>query len=135
MFFESITSEILKDHLFARCNLCIEAIFRSSHPEVFLGKDVLKICSKFTGEHPCRSAISITLLCIFFIYKVDTYIQSTLRTPPGGCFWILVLHAKTDIELVRCTVWEFKSKQFVLTISLSMVQIDHCSVSLISTRR
>ena len=27
--------------------------YRSSHPEVFLGKGVLKICSKFTGEHPC----------------------------------------------------------------------------------
>ena len=26
---------------------------RSSHPEVFLGKGVLKIYSKFTGEHPC----------------------------------------------------------------------------------
>ena len=25
---------------------------RSCHPEVFLGKGVLKICSKFTGEHP-----------------------------------------------------------------------------------
>ena len=34
----------------------------SSHAEVFLGKGVLKICSKFTGEHPCRSAISIKLL-------------------------------------------------------------------------
>ena len=33
--------------------------YRSSHPEVFLGKGVLKICSKFTGDHPCRSAISI----------------------------------------------------------------------------
>ena len=32
---------------------------RSSHPEVFLGKDVLKTCSKFTGDHPCRSTISI----------------------------------------------------------------------------
>ena len=31
------------------------------HPEVFLGKGVLKICTKFTGEHPCRSAISIKL--------------------------------------------------------------------------
>ena len=28
---------------------------------LFLGKGVLKICSKFTGEHPCRSAISIKL--------------------------------------------------------------------------
>ena len=40
--------------------------FRSSHPEVFLGKGVLKICSKFTGEHPCRSAISCTFIEIAF---------------------------------------------------------------------
>ena len=26
-----------------------------------LVKSVLKICSKFTGEHPCQSAISVTL--------------------------------------------------------------------------
>ena len=32
--------------------------FRSSRPEV-----LLKIYSKFTGEHPCRGAISIKLLC------------------------------------------------------------------------
>ena len=30
--------------------------YRNSHPEVFLRKDVLKICRKFTGKHPCRSA-------------------------------------------------------------------------------
>ena len=30
-------------------------------PKAFLQKLVLKICSKFTGEHPCRSAISIKL--------------------------------------------------------------------------
>ena len=35
--------------------------FRSSHPEVFLGKCVLKKCSKFAGEHACRSVISIKL--------------------------------------------------------------------------
>ena len=28
-------------------------IFRSSPPEMFLGKGVQKICSKFPGEHPC----------------------------------------------------------------------------------
>ena len=32
---------------------------RSSLPEVFFEKGVLKICSKFTGEHACRSAISM----------------------------------------------------------------------------
>ena len=37
---------------------------RSSHPEVFLGKGVLKICSKFT-EHPSRIVISIKLPCNF----------------------------------------------------------------------
>ena len=38
-------------------------IFRSSYPELFLGKGVLKICSKFTVEHPCQSVISVKLLC------------------------------------------------------------------------
>ena len=35
--------------------------YRSSRPEVFLRKGVLKICCKFTGGHPYRSAISIKL--------------------------------------------------------------------------
>ena len=35
--------------------------FRSSRPEVFLRKGVLKICCKFTGEHPCRSVTSMKL--------------------------------------------------------------------------
>ena len=42
----------------------LELIFsyiRSSHSELFLGKGALKISNKFTGEHPCRSAISIKL--------------------------------------------------------------------------
>ena len=29
---------------------------------MFLGKGVLKICSKFIGKHPCRSMISPKLL-------------------------------------------------------------------------
>ena len=37
-------------------------LVRSRRPEMFLGKVALKICSKFTGEHPCRSLISIKLL-------------------------------------------------------------------------
>ena len=40
-------------------------INRCSRPEEFLVKAVLKIFSKFTGEHPYRSAISITLLWHF----------------------------------------------------------------------
>ena len=47
--------------------------FRGSHSEVFLRKSVLKICSKFTGEHPCRSVISIKLLSarVSFLIKLQ----------------------------------------------------------------
>ena len=38
---------------------------RSSRQEVFSEKGNLKICSKFTGEHPCVSAILIKLLYNF----------------------------------------------------------------------
>ena len=37
----------------------LDSINRSSPPELFLGKDVLKICSKYIGGHPCRSVILI----------------------------------------------------------------------------
>ena len=54
---------------------------RSSRPEVFLRNGVLKICSKFTGEHPCRSAISIKLQ--------SNFIEITLR---HGCSPVNLLH-------------------------------------------
>ena len=56
-------------------------LFGSSQPEVFLEKAVLKICSKFAGEHPCRSVISIKLLCNF--------IEITLQ---HGCPPVNLLH-------------------------------------------
>ena len=40
----------------------VSNIVRGSRPEVFFRKGVLKICSKFTWEHPCQSLISIKLL-------------------------------------------------------------------------
>ena len=39
--------------------------YRRNPPVVFLGRYVLKICSKFTGKHSCRSVTSITLFCKF----------------------------------------------------------------------
>ena len=55
--------------------------FGSSLPEVLLGKGVLKICKKFTGEYPCRSVILIKLLCNFT--------KMTLR---HGCSFVNLLH-------------------------------------------
>ena len=56
---------------------------RSSRPEVLLGKGVLKICSAFTGEHPCWSVVSIKLQkknCCLFSEHIF------LRAPLDGCF-------------------------------------------------
>ena len=45
--------------------LVLKSMIRSSPPDVFLGKVILKICSKFTKENPYQSVISIKLLCNF----------------------------------------------------------------------
>ena len=44
---------------------------RRCPPKVFPGKGVLKICSKFTGELPCRSVISIKFICKATLLKSD----------------------------------------------------------------
>ena len=54
---------------------------KSSHPKVFLGKGVLKKCSKFTGEHSCRSVISIKLQ--------SNFIEISFR---HGCSPVNLLH-------------------------------------------
>ena len=55
--------------------------YGSSHPEVFLGKGFLKLCRKFTGEHPCRSVISKKLQ--------SSFIEVAL---PHGCSPVNLLH-------------------------------------------
>ena len=48
---------------------------------MFVGKGVPKVCSKFTGEHPCQIAISIKLQ--------SNFIEITLR---DGCSPVNLLH-------------------------------------------
>ena len=72
------------------------AYIRSSPLEVFLWKGVLKICSKFTVEHPCQSMISIKLQSNFTEIRLQhgcssvnlLYVFRTLllRKPLVGCF-------------------------------------------------
>ena len=57
------------------------SFWRCGYPEVFLGKDVLKIRIKFTGENPCQSVIWIKLQ--------SNFIEITLR---HGCFPVHLLH-------------------------------------------
>ena len=58
-----------------------QTLVRNSRPEVFLGKGVLKICNTFTGEHPCRCAISTTLQ--------SNFVEITLL---HGCSPVNLLH-------------------------------------------
>ena len=74
-------------------NRCTISNNRSRHPEVFLGKGVLKICSKFTGEHPCRSAIVKQLYwnrtsAWVFCCKFAAYFQNTFFRNSSG--WLLL---------------------------------------------
>ena len=43
----------------------VSSWIKSSPPDLFLEKGVLKKCTAFTGEHTCRSVISIKLLWDF----------------------------------------------------------------------
>ena len=71
--------------------------FRSSHSEVFLRKGVLKICHKFTGEHPFWSVISIKLQSNFIESPLwhgfsPLHVLRIFRTPfPRNTFgWLLL---------------------------------------------
>ena len=82
-------------------SVILRSMLRSTRPEVFLGKNVLKICSKFTVEHPCRSAISTKFLCNFIEITLrhgcsPVNLQHIFRTtsfkiPLDGCFCMLVI--------------------------------------------
>ena len=66
----------------------------TSRPEVFWRKVVLKICSKFTGEHPCRSVISVKLQSITL--RHECFIVNLLyifRTPflKNTSEWLLLI--------------------------------------------
>ena len=69
-------------------------IFRSSHPEVSLRKGIRKICSKFTGEHPYGSVISIKLQ--------SNFIGITLRQ---GCSPVNLLHIFRTPLLINTSRW------------------------------
>ena len=69
------------NYYFNRDTIAVVWNTRSSRPEVFLGKGVLKLCSKFTVEHPCQSVISIN--------SQSNFIEITLR---HGCSPVNLLH-------------------------------------------
>ena len=83
--------------------------YRGSRSPVFLEKGVLKKCSKFTGEHPCRSAISIKLQ--------SSFIEITLR---HGCSPVNLLHIFRTLFLKNTSRW-LLLKIFICAISLRLL--------------
>ena len=56
---ESVCSACVKVIGFVCLNIpsFVNMVNRSKSPEAFSGKNVLKICSKFTVEHPCPNVM------------------------------------------------------------------------------
>ena len=95
--------------------ICGDSIFRSSHLEVFLGKRVLNICSKFT-EHPCRSVILIKLLCSFIeitlwhgccpVNLLHMFRTPFLKITSGYFYWhFTIVQKKTPVFKSEFVKW------------------------------
>ena len=115
-----ICSKLVRVHMsqyIDQTELCMIRYFtqdRSSRPEVFLGKGVLKICSKFTGEHPCRSVISIKLQSSFIEIALRHGCSSVnllhiFRTPfPKNTSWWLFLKIEVLIKFIHLVYFVVK---------------------------
>ena len=84
-----------------------------------LRKSLLKICSKFTREHPCRSVISIKLLFNF--------------TPLDGCFCIIAESSITDVwQTLKCDPLEWiRSKEKQSSRVIAKKGVFSCEFSII----
>ena len=89
--------------------IIVKRIHRSSHPEVFLVKVVLKICSKFTGEHPCRSVILIKcfgrLLMAIITFATCESWDFDIGTCHQHGFFILLQHGVIILNYNIITPW------------------------------
>ena len=86
--------------------MCLTGSYTSGPPELFLFG---KLCSKFTGEHPCRSAISTKLqtkpttqkmkFSIEYFFSKCDQIRSFLR------IWSHLLKKSLMEDLIFCAVY------------------------------
>ena len=96
-----------------KCFSSLKTSSRSSRPEMFLGKGVLKICSKFRGEHPYRSVISLKLQSNFIeialwhgCAPVNLLHIVRTRFARNTSGWLLLL-----LDVVGCNHLYFKCRQ------------------------
>ena len=86
-------------------NLTLNSLLRSIR---FLIKGVLKIWSKFTGEHPCRSAISIKFKDLVQLFILSMFLSI--------CAVICFLFPKCYCEFLTC----FKYVSFFWSLPQSL---------------
>ena len=94
---------------------------------MFLGKVVLKICSKFTGEYPFRSVISVKLHGIFSKHLF-------LRTILGGCFCEfqppdIVKNYFTDAFQAFCTSSRSSHSKEFIYLKLIYYEVARCQLA------
>ena len=82
--------------------------YGSSHPEVFYEKCILKICSKFTRDHPCGSMV---FSCKFAAYFLNTFPRNTSA-------WLLLYIRTLYWEDYRSLGLIWQSKLKLLAVSL-----------------
>ena len=113
-----ICSKLLIKALNVVFQLSCNAITRSSHPELFLRKDVLKMCSRFTREYPYRSLISVKLQSNFIEIALrhrcsPVNLLHIFRTPfpRNTSGWVLLLLCLLVNSILRFTLllcyWQF----------------------------
>ena len=113
------------------------SLHRSSPPELFLGKFVLEICTKFTGEHSYRSEIWKKLQSDFIettlrhgyspvnLLHIIFSEHFFLRTPLEGCFWIynvnqLVFHKRLYTQVKDLPHWVASWKYLLICWVLNL---------------
>ena len=107
--------------LYMCVSLLVLCALYASVCDVCVWKGVLKICSKFTGEHPCGSVISIKLQTNFIeitlrhgcspVNLLHILEHFFLGTPLSGCIWmsnqstskVRVIRVKTSLNLMPCS--------------------------------
>ena len=97
---------------------------------MFLRKGVLIICSKFTGEHPCRIVISIKLLRYKVSIKLQSnFIEIALRY---GCSPVNLLHTFRTNFSRNISRWLLLKKDFFVIFWSSF--LEHTYRSAISIK-
>ena len=79
---------------------------------MFIGKGDLKICNKFTGEHPCRRAFSIKLQ--------SNFIEITLWY---GCYPVNLVHI-IRTPFPKSISGGLPLLKFIQTILLEKIQVN-----------